>query len=398
MYRKTEHFFHGQVTVRVDCPTPERVINLCGAHHIPFWDLQWLDEQVFTVITTLAGYRALRRVTGELPCTVTLQRKRGAPELLRRIRRRYALLASAAVAAALLLHGSTYLWAIEVTGNDTVPTEKILRALEAQGVTIGTRGLAIDQETLRNHVLLDLPEVSWLAVNISGCTAHVQVVERREAPPILSHSQPMNVVARRAGLVTKVQALDGQAAVLKGSTVTEGQLLISGVVDSPRTGVRLLRGMGNVEARTWYDLSVQVPLTVQQRLETRKTARLALIFGKRRINIFTRGSALGASCDKISKNMPISLPFGFRLPITLQTETYLRYDTAEAERTRESALAEAEAALVARLAAEMAESGTVVSTRFSSAERDGYLVVTLRAECLEDIGVNVPLPITEDTP
>ncbi len=392
MYRKTEHFLHGQISARVECPMPERIINLCGAHNIPFWDLRWLDETTFVITTTPAGWRRLRQVTQQTNCSVTMERKSGAPELLRRVRRRYALWAAVVVAVALLLHGSTYLWAIEVTGNETVPTEKILRALEAQGVKIGTRGLSIDQETLRNHILLELPDISWMAVNISGCTARVQVVERQEAPPILSHNQPMNVVARRAGLVTKIQALDGQAQVMQGATVTAGQLLISGVVDSPRTGVRLLRGMGKVEARTWYDLSVKVPLSVQERVETRKYSRCALIFGKQRINILGRGSVLGSSCDKISKNIPISLPFGFRLPVSVQTETVLRYDTVEAVRSRETAQAEGEAALLRRLAAEMSEDGQVVSTRFSAAEQDGCLVVTLRAECLEDIGVNVPLP------
>ncbi len=398
MYRKTEHFLHGQVCLHVESPMPERIINLCGAHHIPFWDLQWLGEDAFTVTTTLAGWRALRQVTQEVNCRLTLRRKSGAPELLRRVKRRYALLLSAAVALVLLLHGSTYLWAIEVTGNETVPTEKILRALEKEGVAVGTRGLGIDQEILRNHVLLELPDISWLAVNISGCTAHVQVVERHAPPEILSHNEPMNVVARRPGLITKIEALDGQAQVLQGATVTEGQLLISGVVDSPRTGVRMLRGMGKVEARTWYDLSVKVPMTLQQPIETRKTRRFALIFGKQRINIFSRGSVLGASCDKISKNMPIRAPFGFRLPITVQSETFLRHDMAESTRTRQAAQAEGEAALLAMLHAELAGRGQVVSTRFSAAESGGYLTVTLRAECLEDIGVNVPLPITEENP
>ena len=51
------------------------------------------------------------------------------------------------------------------------------------------------------------------------------------APMLLDEQSPTNVVARRAGLVLEVQALDGVTCALPGTAVTEGQLLISGIED-----------------------------------------------------------------------------------------------------------------------------------------------------------------------
>ena len=31
----------GQVWLRVTCPYPERVLNLCSARKLAFWDLEW---------------------------------------------------------------------------------------------------------------------------------------------------------------------------------------------------------------------------------------------------------------------------------------------------------------------------------------------------------------------
>lgn len=134
----------------------------------------------------------------------------------RRLRRRYVLLAGAVLALVLMFGGNLVIWDFQVSGNDTVPTETILRALEDYGITVGSPGLHIDQETMRNHVLLALPEVSWLAVNVRGCVAHVQVVERHRPPKAADRSTVTNIVARRAGLITKVEALEGQAMVLPG--------------------------------------------------------------------------------------------------------------------------------------------------------------------------------------
>ena len=44
MYRKVLNYLRGQVTVEVESAAPERVLNLCAAHGVPFWELEWLSE------------------------------------------------------------------------------------------------------------------------------------------------------------------------------------------------------------------------------------------------------------------------------------------------------------------------------------------------------------------
>ncbi len=392
MYRKSVNFLRGSVTLQVESPCPERVVNLCAAHEIPFWGLRWQDETHCTMQTTRRGLRDLRQVTAEVPCTITLSGERGIPLFCRKLRRRYVLLGGAAVFLALLLWGNLCIWGFEVEGNDTVPTQTILRALEAYGVRVGTRGTAIDQEDLRNHVLLELPDVSWLAVNVKGCVAHVQVVERQRPPQRVHEEEITNVVACRDGVVTEVRALEGIAQVAPGDPVTCGQLLISGVEDSTRSGVRFLHGMGTVEARTWYELSVQVPLTGQKRTVKQKRHRIALDFGKYRIKLYGKGRKTGPECDKIIQYRPLILPGGLRLPLTVVQETHVVYESAPAGRSTRKAQAEGEAVLLRQLQGQMTEEGTVERKRFVTAEKDGCLLVTLKAECLEQIGTEMVLP------
>jgi similar to stage IV sporulation protein len=392
MYRNVLNYLRGSVLVSVEAPYPERVLNLCAAHDIPFWALQWRSPERLSLRTTRLGLRRLRRVAPGADAAVTAQREQGVPELWRRVKGRYVLLAGAAVFVLGLLLGSVFIWDFEVSGNETVPTETILRALEDYGVRIGTPGLSIDQEDLRNHVLLQLPDVSWLAVNVRGCTAHIQVVERLRPPEIVQEGERTNVVARRDALVTKVQALDGQAQVLPGTTVTEGQLLISGVADGGAGGVRLLHGMGEVWGRTWYDLSVRMPLTTRPHAgEGRRSTRVALDFGKRRVKLYGKGSITGGDCDKMIAYRPCRLPLGLRLPVTLVVERTTRYDAPPAQRSAEEARREGEALLMEQLRAMLGEDGSVTDTRLAAAADGDDLVVTLQAECLEQIGRSVPL-------
>ena len=393
MYRKTVNYLRGSARLRVESSYPERVINLCAAHGVPFWGLQWESETVFTVRTTRHSLPLLRQITEEAECTITTQEERGAPILLHRGKRRYALMAGALLLLLLSLCGNIFIWDFRVSGNETVPEEAILRALENCGITVGSVGLELDQKAIRNQVLLELPDLSWLVVNVKGCTAHVQVLERQRPPRTVQEDEITNVVALRSGLVTEIRPLDGKAQVTRGSTVTEGQLLISGVVDTERQGVRMVHGMGQVWARTWYDLSVLVPLQTEELVQQEgETTRIWLDIGKKQINLLAKGSMLPADCGKILHYGAVCLPGGFRLPMTVVTEKTVRYQVQETERTEAEARAEGEAALLALLETQMTEDGTVVDTRFASARKGDWLLVTLKAECLEQIGRQVVLP------
>lgn len=390
MYAKVWNYLRGSVLLQCESPAPERVLNLCGVYDIPFWDVTWQTAERFTLYTTRQGAAALEQAAAECGAVLTRRKEQGAAVTAGRLRRRYVLWGAAALMAALFWYGSTFIWDFQVTGNETVPRDKILRAMEQCGVTIGTRSLSFSQEELRNHVLLELPDISWLSVNIKGCTAHVQVAERKRPPEIVNRGVRANIVAARDGLVTKVEALDGKALVMAGSTVTKGQLLISGVSDSRFGGVRFMQGRGHIYARTWYELSVPVPLQAEEKTDTKKSVqRIAVDIGKRRINLYGKGSILEAGCDKIVTYRPLRLPFGLRLPLTLSVERTTRRCTRTVERTTAQAKAEGERCLLAQLDNMLTQGGMVTSTHFSTVRQGETLLVTLRAECAEQIGVSV---------
>ena len=381
----------GQVRIRVEAPFPERILNLCGERNLAFWDLDWESETAFTCRLSRRDFAALRRAAKRLACTITVVRREGVPYFVGRFRKRYALLAGLALCAAGMSVGSFFIWDFTVEGNETVTEEEILRALEKNGVGIGTFGFSLDAEDIRNHVLLEIPELSWMTVNVSGCRAYVQVRERVMAPEMVDERQPTNVVARRAGLVQQVQALDGVKCVLPGTSVERGQLLISGVEDTETVGARLLAGMGTVQARTWYTLSTRMPLTGQvKRYTGEEKLGLTLVLGTHRVKFFSNSSIEGRKYDKITTRHPLSL-FGLPLPVTVVTERYRFYDTETAAVDPQAAEDAGGALLEAYLHTLVDPYGQVCSVLCSSQIRDGSLAVTLRAECEEQIGETVPI-------
>ena len=384
------NYLRGQVLVRVESAFPERVLNLCAARDLAFWDLQWESETAFTCRLSRADFRELRRAAGKLECSVTPLRRSGAPYTLRRLLSRPALAAGAVAVGLWLVLGSFFIWEFTIEGNETLPDEVILRALEEQGVGIGSFGLSLDGEDLRNRILLELPELVWLTVNVSGCRASVQVRERVPVPETVDRKALSNLVARRAGLVLEIHAFSGVKCVVEGMSVEEGQILISGVEDTENFGARTTAGLGEVKGRTWHTLTAKLPLTVQKKVYAGEKTGYSLIFGKKRVKFFGNSSIEGRNYDKITKRMKLSF-LGVPLPVTVEQEKWQFYETQPAAADPAALEELGRAVLEDRLHREVEPYGTVSSSLCTAKARSGTLEVTLRAECQESIGELAPI-------
>lgn len=396
MLRELINRTRGQVRLRLTCYYPERVLNLCSARDLAFWDLEWESETQFVCRMSRRDLRILRQAAEKLDCQIDVLRREGVPYALAKLRRRQALAVGGLFCGAAVLLSSLFVWDIQITGNETVSRETIRRALERSGVRIGAFGWALNSEDIRNHVLLELPELSWLAVNVSGCRANVEVRERRPAPALLDRREPGNLTARRDGLVLKVQALGGTPQVLRGMSVTEGQLLISGVEDTGTFGARFTAGLGRVEGRTWYALTANVPLTGQEKRYADGEKRLhSLVFGTHRIKFFSNSSIDTARCDKITTRSPLTL-FGLTLPFVWETETVRYYETAAVSLTQAERQAAVGTALEAYLHSVVDPYGEVTAFQVTSRLRGETVTVTLTAECREELGELRPVYIANE--
>lgn len=384
------NYLRGQVLVRVESAFPERVLNLCAARDLGFWDLQWESETAFTCRLSRADFRELRRAAGKLECSVTPLRRSGAPYTLHRLLSRPALAAGAVAVGLWLVLGSFFIWEFTIEGNETLPDEVILRALEEQGVGIGSFGLSLDGEDLRNRILLELPELVWLTVNVSGCRASVQVRERVPVPETVDRKALSNLVARRAGLVLEIHAFSGVKCVVEGMSVEEGQILISGVEDTENFGARTTAGLGEVKGRTWHTLTAKLPLTVQKKVYAGEKTGYSLIFGKKRVKFFGNSSIEGRNYDKITKRMKLSF-LGVPLPVTVEQEKWQFFETQPAAADPAALEELGRAVLEDRLHREVEPYGTVSSSLCTAKARSGTLEVTLRAECQESIGELAPI-------
>ena len=380
----------GSVLCEIRGAAPLRCLNALGEAGIEAKRAERADE--FTLRLTLdeRDYSAAAAIAARSQCELARISSRGGALLARRLRRRIALLTAAVVCFALLAAGSLFVWEIDISGCESVTEGEVRRALASAGVAEGSFWPAWDADAVKNHLLLEIPELAWAGVSVSGSRAEVRVRERIERPELASDGAPGSITAAASGIIERMEVYEGAPAVSVGDAVAAGETLVSGEMASAVGDTRYVRARAAVTARTYVELTACAPLKYGRLLEADTHSRWSLIIGSKRVNFFRGSSQTPPGCGKIIEEYPLAWEGVFRLPVTLVRETVIEYAAGEAEEDPallEQRLAEA---LQSRLERRLEGRGEALSVHFTARESGGALYVTLRAECREDIAVYTP--------
>jgi similar to stage IV sporulation protein len=239
-------------------------------------------------------------------------------------------------------------------------------------------------------LILELPDLAWIAVNVTGSHAAVLVRERIPKPDILDENLPMMVCAVKPGIISKMSVLEGEYASRPGDTVEPGDVLVTGIMNSIASGKRTVHAMAEVYARTWYDLSAQMTLDMAQKSYTgEKQVKRAVIIAGNRINFYFNGGISFLHYDKMTSENALRLPTGNVLPLTFVTEEYKEYKETPAQMPLLDAQKILQQRLMDRLRLAIG-TGEVVTTDYETSVKNGVITVTLHAECLEQIAKERP--------
>ena len=380
------NYFLGWVLIEVRGAYVERFLNLCSAAGIGFWGMERIAEDRVRMCITVAGFRAIPVYARRAMCRVHILKKCGLRFHTVRLRSRAALVAGLAIALAAVWVMTSFIWSIDITAYDGADTEALSRYLSENGVRIGALTRRVDTERLQNHAYVEMPELSYFGINISGSRVHVHIRERAVPPEVESGKDaPANIVAKRAGIITSIVVQNGTPEAAAGDAVQEGQLLASGFMTGREGTTVTVRAKADVRARTWHTVTSMMPLKTHFKTYTgREKSRRTLVFGEKRIKLYINSGIPYAECDKIINTTVLTLPGDIHLPLKLERETLREYVSEEGEISPEDALEY----LSERLedAIELEEGARLIERRYNAGFKDGNARVTVIAECEEQIG------------
>lgn len=392
--RKTVNYLRGWSQLTVTGDFPERMLNLCAQKRVPFWALEWVDSQTFRFRVPTFWVNRLLPLAERTRCTLCQEYRSGLPAFLSRFRHRYAFLAGLGLSTlAVCLLSNFILW-VDISGCQSVSQAEILTELRRLGVYPGAYGPSIDGSAVGQQALINLDQLSWMSVNISGARAEVIVREATAPPEVLDETQSVDIVAETDGVISRMEVRTGQARFQVGDGVAQGEVLISGTVELPQPDPEKeperyqVRAAGRVWADTRRVLTAVIPVSAQVKVYTgEEKTRFSLNLLGNTINFYQNSGISWAHYDKINQTDAPILPGGRELPISL-TRTVLRAYTLQQV---EVDLNAAEQILTRNLEDELSqligEDGEILELSTKARVTDGCLTVTLTAACREEIGV-----------
>lgn len=385
----------GYVNLRIEGASPADCLNRFTAEHLLFWNISGENEFSVQICIPVKELSRALAIAENAQCQALVICKQGLMQQFGGLMRRLPFLLALLFTILLSQWLSARVWFFSVEGNAAVPDGMILRAVAECGIAPGTRGKDIVPQTIKDHVLAEIPQLSWLTVRQSGCFATV-VVREKEFPSKQENRRELcNIEAVRPGIVEEITVLDGSARCNIGDTVNTGDVLISAYIDL-ETGARVTGAAGEVFARTWREATAVTPSVFMEKQYTGKEVTVRyLCIGKKQIKLSRDSGISDATCDKITETSALILPGGLNLPLVLVTETYRDYDSASTCRS-EDAAKEGLISFSRNLTSGAMVAGQILREDYTCTNAGDVFVLRADFECRELIGKKVKAEIYKE--
>lgn len=375
-------FLRGYVQFSVCGRYPERFINIALKNRIRLWNVVRKSNSL-TACMYMRDYRRIRRLARASCVRLHVCDRRGLPTFLKRYSGRIGAVIGAAVFVLTVFVMSLFIWSIDVTGLEGIGESEMRSLLRENGIYVGAFKPAVDYRSVSRAIMLADKRVGWMAINVTGSYASVEIKEESPTPTVDDVDVPCNVKARCDGRILRINAEEGTTMLKEGSGVVEGQVVVSGVMEDQLGGVRLVRAKAEVIAETDHQAEFHVPEAVTVCRPTGEVRRrlTADLFGWQIPLTVGSVSTVDVLTDEVEE---VPAPLDVKLPAGILTQTIhaleiqemrLNYNSAKELSLKEARLYEAFSL----------SDCTVTGRDYQISRRGGEYILRAEYTCSEDI-------------
>ena len=383
----------GWQSVAVSAEYAVHAMNIIKEHHLRHWKLRRDNEGCVHFCLNRRDCTDLRKLCEASDIPLNTGVMHGLPAWIERYRGRIGILIGIIAAVILIWQSTLVVWSIEVHGNKTVSEETIRELLGTCGFREGVRFGDVDFKLFQNNILMQTEDISWIAINMYGTTARVEVRERI-AGDTSKENGTANVVAAEDGQIVEVRLKSGKSVVAMHDVVRKGDLLIGGIMTVREGLLRYEYASGEVIAQVMRHVVIEVPLEEETKVYTGdEITKKNLIFFGNQINFSQKGGIDTPTYDTIIESVRLCLPGGVELPVWLRTERQRAYRMERETLTDEQAYDIAQSRFRVAVG-ELLKEAEILSLDSTAVLEDGVCRIVGDAVCLTNIARTVEIPIS----
>ena len=381
-----KNYLLGYVRITIEGYFIERLMNLCSNKGILIWNSKRKKTTLLEANVSIKDFRQIVKIAKQAKCKVSIKQKKGLPFIFNKYRKRKIFFFSLILIIVAISSLSNFVWNIEVIGNEKIDKKEIIQTLKKEGLEVGTLKNKVNTKEIINKMRLDRNDLAWIGIDIRGTNAIVKVVEADKKPDIIKEDDYCNIVATKAGIIEKVNAINGTPLVKKGDVIKEGTLVIGGWLEGKYTGTRYVHANGSVQAKVWYTQNERVELNqvISRKTENEET-KYSVRINNFTINFYKTLSKF-KKYDTIEQNKKIKLFSDFYLPIEIIEKNNYELVEETITYTKEQAKQKAEEEAKKKLDEQVKVKENILNTYINYQETEEYIEAQVIYEVLEEIG------------
>ena len=314
--------------------------------------------------------------------------KRGLPFLFFRHRRRKWTLLFVLPMMMIVFILPHFVWTIEVDGLEKISQVEMLSRLEQLKVVKGIRQSELELEQIKDQLLLQYEDLSFVSLTLEGTTLRVLIEETLDAPKMVERDEPCDLVSKDNCVIYSAVTESGTPVVQAGDVVQKGDIMILGEVilkdDAGNETIVPTHASGEIYGKIMWRGETEIEKQYKSQFFSGKVQRgLGIRFGKKKIEL--RWPFEKKEREVVIEEELWKVPLGDFL--SFQKLTYESYEFRQEEYSDEEMEARLRERLERQLGEELAQGDRILLEQEWQFQKTMQgMKAVLEAEMMENIG------------
>ncbi len=254
---------NNNVMISITGKNPSFFVKRYIARKINYTGYKEVSHNKINIIISYEDYLVLKKIKSTYE--IDIIKMYGLNKYLYIIKKNYTFIISFFISMLFLLLISNTIFEIDIVHNDAKIRKLIKMNLQENNIdklriipSFNKRKKIIEKIIKENK-----DTIEWLEIERKGSRLIVKVTERRMNKKE-EDTNPRHIVAKKSGIITKIEATNGVILKKKNDYVSEGEIIVSGDIIKDETVKGQVHATGIVYAETWYKVKVEYPLSYKE--------------------------------------------------------------------------------------------------------------------------------------
>ena len=224
-------WFLGYVRVLLKGKQVNRFLNLCSRNGIHLWNISRDIEHHFFVHMSLRDFYHIKPFLKKTKTKLRIVAKKGFPFWCHKHPRLKWLFVLCFFIICITLYSHTFVWTIQINGNEKVSTQEMLNTLAQEEIEVGNKCKEIDCAQIEHIIRQNFGQIGWVSVYLEHTTLCIEVKESLYDPYDMLYIQDnsqYDLIANKDARISSIITRSGTAVVKEGAQVKAGDILVIG--------------------------------------------------------------------------------------------------------------------------------------------------------------------------